>query len=236
MAGRKKDKANGSKGTRRHIIRGTTTALVAISLLTGFAFDGPGDITDEQQLPNYRQAPIVMDIDDFVNAPVEDDEDEADEQKAVKMGFFARFRQAVLTMPLSLRVLVVVPLWAVGTALMTAVSFLWSILFASPLGAFIASVALGLAVLLGLFTATAKMLFPELPIRKILSKQNLMILGITAFILSGIDAFAPMYWNKYPLAAAAIKLFFGGAVIGILSYRTKSLFSKIKGGVMPQLQ
>jgi hypothetical protein len=169
-----------------------------------------------------------MDVDEFVNAPVDDDDDgDADEQKSVKAGVITRFRQAVMQLPQSVRILIITPLWALGTAIMTSITFLWNTLFASPLAAFIASFAFGFAILVGLFTATAKMLFPDLPLRKILSKRNVLILGCLALLLSGIDAVAPMYWHQYPLAAALVKLVLGGTVIGILAKRTGKLLDKL---------
>ena len=222
---------------RKNVVRGTTTALVVLSLLTGLAFSNPAEITDEQAAASsYKAAPIVMDVDDFMNADVEDDDDDADEQKSSRAGIVARFKQAVMTLPQSVRLLIVVPLWAAGTALMTVISFLWSVIFTSPLGAFIASFTIGFLVLLGLFTATAKMLFPDIPVRKLLSKRNIIALGITALVLSALDAVAPLYWHQYPAAAALVKLVFGGTIIGILSVRTKNLFHKIKYHGLPPVE
>lgn len=212
---------------KKHGLRGLTTALLVVSLLTGLAFSSPADIVDEQTAANYRPAPVVMDIDDVISAPVDDSEDDADEQKSSRGGFFARFRQAILTMPQSVRVVIVLPLWVVGTALLTAISFLWNVIFASPFGAFIASLAAGFAILTGLFTATAKALFPDIPIRKLLCGRNLIILGITALLLSLIDAAAPLYWHQYPLAAALVKIAAGGTVIGILSVRANRLYHRL---------
>ena len=208
-------------------VRGITTSLVVLSLLTGLAFSGPADITQDQSAgSNFTPAPVVLDIDEFVNTPVDEDDDEdGDEQKTVRQSFMARFRQAVLSLPQTVRLLLVVPLWAAGTAIMTVISFLWNILFASPLGAFIASLFMGFAILLGLFTVTAKALFPDVPIRKILCKRNIIILGCLAVLLSAFDAVAPAYWHSYPLAAALLKLVLGGSVIGYLAHRTGKLFS-----------
>jgi len=222
-------KLDPKKEVRKAALKGATTAIVMLSLLTGTSFSDPADIVQDQSAANYRPVPIVMDTSDFVNAPVEEDDDgDSDEQKGARSGVIARFRQAVLSMPQSVRILVVTPLWLIGTALMTMVSFLWNILFTSPLGAFIASFALGFAVLTGLFTATAKILFPDLPLSRILSKRNVLVLGCLALLLSGIDAVAPMYWHQYPLAAALVKLVLGGTVIGVLSVRVNKAFSKIR--------
>ena len=215
------------KKVRKTALKGITTAAVLTSLLVGSAFSGPADIIDDQEAVNYKPAPIVMDVDEFVNAPVEDDDDDADEEKTVKLSAVARFRQAVLKLPQSVRILIITPLWALGTAIMTIISFLWNTLFASPLAAFIASFAFGFAILTGLFTATAKILFPDLPLRKILSGRNVLILGCLAMLLSVIDAVAPMYWHQYPMVAALVKLVLGGTVIGVLAQRTHKLFDKL---------
>lgn len=211
---------------KKTLFRGTTTALVVISLLTGLAFSSPAEITEDQANAQLRQAPVVLDIDDYANAAVEEEEDEADEQKGARSGIIARFRQAVLSLPSAVRLLIVVPLWAGGTALMTLLTFLWNALFASPLGGFIASFALGFAVLFGLFAVTAKMLFPEVPIRKILCKRNLIALAVTALVLAGLDAAMPLFWHKYPAVSALVKIAFGASVIGILSFRTRTLFNR----------
>ena len=220
----KKEK-HSKKDARGKAMRGVTTSLVALSLLTGIAFSNPADITEDQtEAANFRSAPVVMEIDEFVNAPVEDDDEDADEEKTSRSGMIARFRQAVLSLPQSVRMVLVVPLWAAGTALLTVISFLWNVLFASPLGAFIASIAMGFAVLLGLFTVTAKALFPDIPVRKLLNKRNIIVIACLALVLSGIDTVAPAYWHQYPLAAALVKLTLGGTVIGYLSYRTAKFF------------
>ena len=217
------------KKLKKTAVRGAAAVVVAASLLAGSAFSDPAEIMEDQTAASYRQPPIVLDTSDFVNTPVEDDEDgNADEEKGAKSSIVSRFRQAVLSMPQSVRILIVSPLWLIGTALMTVVSFLWSTLFASPLGAFIASFALGFAMLTGLFAVTAKTLFPDLPLSRILSRKNVLILGCLAVLLSVFDAVAPMYWNKYPLAAALIKLALGGSVIGILTVRTRNLFCRLK--------
>jgi hypothetical protein len=215
---------------KKAVVKGGSALLVAISLLTSAAFNAPADILEEHPDTHPSNPPIVLDIDEFVNTDI-DDEDDADEQKATKLGFFARFRQAVLSLPSSVRLLIVTPLWLLGTGLMTLVTFLWNSLFASPLGAFIASFAIGFAVLTGLFAVTAKTLFPDVPLRDILTKRNILILGVGAVILSGIDAAMPLFWEKYPAVSFLVKLVFGAGVISVLSLRVKALSQSIKAGL-----
>ncbi len=214
-------------------VKATTTAILIASLLTGLSFSGPAELNEDQASSQLRPAPIVMDIDDYMNTSVNDDDD-ADEQKSAKPGFIARFKQAVLSLPSSVRLLIITPLWAIGTAMMTVVSFLWNIIFSSPLGAFIASFAVGFAVLFGLFAVTAKMLFPDVPLRKILSKRNVLVLGIAALLLAVIDWLAPMYWHQYPAVAAAVKLGTGAFVIGVICYRVNKLLHREKYTNLPE--
>lgn len=229
----KKGKYNPGEELKGKAVKATTTAILIASLLTGLSFSGPAEINEDQASSQLRPAPIVMDIDDYMNTSVDDDDD-ADEQKNAKPGFIARFKQAVLSMPSSIRLLIITPLWALGTAMMTVVSFLWNIIFSSPLGAFIASFAVGFAVLFGLFAVTAKMLFPDVPLRKILSKRNVLVLGIAALLLAVIDWLAPMYWHQYPAVAAAVKLGTGAFVIGVICYRVNKLLHRDKYTNLPE--
>lgn len=219
---RKSAEQSGSNA-RKTVVKSGSAVLVAVSLLAGLAFDSPADIIEDQSNIHYDKAPIVMDIDEYVNTEADDD-DEADQEKSSRPGVLARFRQAVLSLPSPVRILIITPLWLLGTGLMTLITFLWNVLFASPLGAFIASFALGLAVLTGLFAVTAKILFPDIPLRDLLSKRNLIMLAASALILSGIYAVAPLFWRQYPALSFLVKLVFGGALIGVLSIRAKALF------------
>ena len=215
------------KKAKKKAAKGITAAVLVLSLLSGIAFSSASEINEDQAGASFTPTPVVMDASDFMNSSVDDEEDDAEEEQETKMGVMARFRQAVLSLPQSVRLLIVTPLWLIGTAIMTLISFLWTVIFASPIGAFIASFAIGLAVLLGLFTATAKILFPDVPVSKILCKRNILILCGLALLLSALDAVAPMYWRAYPMAAALLKLVLGGTVIGVLAVRTKNLFNKL---------
>ena len=222
------DKA--AMNARNAVVKGASALLVALSLLTSAAFNAPADILDEHPDTHVSNPPIVMDIDEYVNTDVDDDDD-ADEQKSSKLGVMARFRQAVLSLPSPVRLLIITPLWLIGTGLMTLITSVWNTLFASPLGAFIASFAMGFAVLTGLFAVTAKTLFPDVPLRDILTKRNVLILAVGAVILSGLDAAMPLFWEKYPAVSFLVKLVFGAGVISVLSLRVKAISQSIKAAL-----
>ena len=222
------DKA--AMNARNAVVKGASALLVALSLLTSAAFNAPADILDEHPDTHVSNPPIVMDIDEYVNTDVDDDDD-ADEQKSSKLGVMARFRQAVLSLPSPVRLLIITPLWLIGTGLMTLITSVWNTLFASPLGAFIASFAMGFAILTGLFAVTAKTLFPDVPLRDILTKRNVLILAVGAVILSGLDAAMPLFWEKFPAVSFLVKLVFGAGVISVLSLRVKAISQSIKAAL-----
>lgn len=72
------------------------------------------------------------------------------------------------------------------------------------------------------------MIFPDIPLKKILSKTNVLVLGIAAVLLSFIDWMAPMYWHQYPAVAAAVKLGVGVFVIGTICYRFSKILNPLK--------
>lgn len=223
-----------AKVAKKYAKKGAAVGVLVLSLLAGLAFSGPAEITGEQLGDSVNRPPVVMDISDYGNAAVEDDDDDATEEKGAKSGIVARFRQAVLSLPSAARILVIMPLWAIGTAILTLISVFWKFLFATPVGGMILASFAGWLVLLGLFTVTAKILFPEIPLSRILSKKNVIILAVVAVGMATADAVAPLFWNKYPFAVGAVKLGVGAAIVALLTTRVKRLFGKDKYKNMPQ--
>ncbi len=201
------------KESKSKILKLTATVAVLASLAAGMLFGAVDEITPELKHESINQPPIVMDIDEFGNAiPDGDDDEEADEKKG-SGGIVSRIKQAIASLPLAVRLLIITPLWAIGTVLMTAVSILGRTIVASPIGAFILSVVVGFGVLVGLLVVTAKTFFPNVPIKKILTKNNLITLLVVAVALAGADAVAPLFWAKYPLVSGLVKFCIGALVV-----------------------
>ena len=218
----------------RKAIRGTAVGVVVASILVGLTFSGTAEITAEQTVPQINQPPVVMDIGDYGNAEIDDDDDDVAEQKNRKVSFVARFKQALLSLPQGVRLVVIAPLWVLGNGILTAIAVLWRTLFASPLGGIIMSFAAGFAILLGLFAVTAKVLFPEIPLRKIITKKNALIVALVAAGMSVLDAVAPMFWHQYPFVAGLTKVIIGAGLVAFLTMRVRMVFYRDKYRNMPQ--
>ena len=82
-------------------------------------------------------------------------------------------------------------------------------------------------MLIGLFAATAKLLFPKLSFKKILAKKNVYILSAVAFIIVTIELITPFYWPDYNLVSTLVKIFLSVGIVGLLCYRLKKKYSAI---------
>ncbi|MBQ9647978.1 MAG: hypothetical protein IJV43_06420, partial [Oscillospiraceae bacterium] len=96
------------------------------------------------------------------------------------------------------RLLVVLPLWALGTVILAAAGAAWTLL--SPAMGKIAGFALMLALLLGAFVLAAKAAFPDLPVKKLPSRRSLVALLLGAAALSAADAVLGAAWADYEQA------------------------------------
>ncbi|MBO4881806.1 MAG: hypothetical protein J5555_08990 [Firmicutes bacterium] len=210
-----------SKFDKKKAKRVAVAAGLAAAVLVGSLFSGPDDITGSNAQEMLNPTPIVMDI-GSVDADVQDEEPAPEEAK--KSGIKARLRAAILSMPKWVRVAVCVPLWGLGYALLLLGSFLKVAL--TPFAGILLSGLIGIAVMIGLFGVTAKLLFPDMPWRKIFSKTNLIILIVTGIALTAADIIVPHYYSGYPYVAAAVKFTAALVVINILLARLKKLAEK----------
>lgn len=165
--------------------------LTAASVATGSLFDSPAALLAEDGTP------IVC----TVNDGVEDAEDDAaageteNEETRRRGGVRAALRARILQLPLIVRLLVVLPLWALGSALIAAAGAAWTLL--SPVLGKLAGFALLLALLAGTFLAAVKTAFPDLPLKKILNRRSLVALLLGAAALTVADAALPAFWDEY---------------------------------------
>ena len=210
------------KVNRKRLKKTVVALTMTAAVLVGSLFSGPDDITGGNMQQILEPTPVVMDIDSF-DAEVQDEEPAPEEAK--KNGIKARLRAAILAMPKWLRYVVVLPLWALGYALLLLGSFLQQTVLA-PFAGVIVSALIGIAAMIGLFAVTAKMLFPDMPWRKIFSKGNLIALIVTGAALAAADVIVPRYYSGYPYVAAAVKLAAALVVINILLARLKSFAEK----------
>ena len=125
--------------------------------------------------------------------------------------------------PSVVRGFVLLPFWAVGKALLSVFSLLFTAL--SPVLQILLGVLLNAALLFGLFAVILKLLFPNLRLRDLFTKRNILILIISSILLAIADAVLRATWEDYRPISILIKLGLGVVILALLSYR---IFGKRK--------
>lgn len=119
--------------------------------------------------------------------------------------------------PSVVRGIVLLPFWALGKALLTMLSLLFSAL--SPVLQILLGVLLNAVLLFGLFALLLKLLFPHLRWRDLFTKRNILLLAIGSLLLSAADAVLRAYWEDYRPISIAIKLGFALLILSLLCRR-----------------
>jgi len=181
--------------------------VAAVSLALGGVVDSPDELFS--CAPQAAQAVVCAVQDDCT-------QDSAAEP-AKKERLRHKLRRLFLGQPSVVRGIVLLPLWAVGKLLLTLFSLLFAAL--SPVLQIILGVLLNALLLFGLFLLVLKLLFPNLRLRDLLNKRNILLLAIGSVVLSVADAILRTYWEDYQPISIAIKLVFGLIVLSLLCWR-----------------
>ncbi len=128
-----------------------------------------------------------------------------------------RLRRLFFAQPSVVRGVVLLPFWAVGKVILSLLSLLFTAM--NPFLQVLLGVLLNAALLFGLFAIVLKLLFPNLRLRDLFTKRNILILLISSVLLAVTDAVLRAYWADYRPISVAIKLGVGLLVLALLSYR-----------------
>jgi len=159
------------------------TVAAAAGVITSSLFDTPADL-----LADPSPQPVVQQLADG------DEDAGAPEERRTSPVF--RLRQWVLALPAAVRMLVGIPLWALGWVLMTGLSALWSSALGPVAERLAAWICLG-AIVLAVFSLSVKAAFPHLPFRKILRKRTVALLLFATLVIAAADLALPSVWNGY---------------------------------------
>jgi len=128
-----------------------------------------------------------------------------------------KLRRLFFSQPSVVRGVVLLPFWAVGKVLIALFSLLFAAL--SPVLQILLGVLLNALLLFGLFLIVLKLLFPNLRLRDLLTKRNIILLATGSILLSVADAILRTYWEDYRPISIAIKLGVGLIVLSLLCWR-----------------
>ena len=212
---------------RKKLAASGVAVVTSASLLVGGLFNSPAALVEQ---PDLNPVAVVDDEDDLDGngdggdgpdtadgeSESEQEEDEEDGEGA-ESGVRAGLRQKILQLPYSVRLLVILPLWAIGYALIGLGGSLWASVLSPVLGKVLAWL-LFLGALLGSFLLAGKAAFPDLPLKKILNKRSLSALAIGAVALGAADLIVPLFWDGYDRLADIVRAVGGVLILGGVSW------------------
>ncbi|MGM9618551.1 MAG: hypothetical protein ACI3W8_01755 [Oscillospiraceae bacterium] len=201
----------------KRVKQGIVTAAVAAGMLTNAAADDAAELLSGAEPPQDGHVMIVA-AGEMPDYAVYLDEDE-------ELWGMDRVRAWMLKLPLAVRALVLLPLWAVGEVCFAAAGVLSAGLATAP-GQFLLSLAAQLGLLLGIFALTYKLIFPHTPVRQLLGKTRFPWLLGAAFAVSVADFALSMTVEQWPLLRLALLAMAG---FGVLSLLWARLCSHLKG-------
>ncbi|SFP96311.1 hypothetical protein SAMN05216343_11938 [Oscillibacter sp. PC13] len=168
---------------RKAAAAAAVTVVAAAGMVTGALFDSPADL-----LENPDPQPIVQQLTDGDN-----DAGVPEERRTSPV---LRLRQWALTLPAAVRMLVGIPLWALGWVLLTGFSALWASAL-GPVAEHLAAWICLAVIVLAVFTLSVKAAFPNLPFRRILRKRTVALLLLVTLAMAAADLALPSVWNGY---------------------------------------
>ena len=199
--------------------KAAAAAVASVIATTGVAvdasIDNPSDIL--QQTSVQPQVDYVLQDGDQ-DAAATDSEKQKQKRTAKEA-----MSEWILGLPYAVRVLFVLPLWAVGTLVVGAVNL--AIAGLSPIANWLIGFVVMALIIGGVFTLTAKAMFPDLPLRKILNRHTIKWILVAAVLAFAADLLLGIFWPSYTayktLFVAAILLIATGSLVIWFNRREK---------------
>ena len=208
-----------TRSLKKRIITGLATLSVITGVGVNAAFDSPKEII-MSDIP--EPTPIVQEYEPYEPPKVEAISEPEEAPVEEKQGF----KSWVQSLPLLVRGGVVLPLYGIGAAVTHLLGAFFSGIMAPVLASILKWVVFA-AVIWGVIAVVLKLLFPNIPLKKLLSPKVFLyvLLGVAAVQI--LDKALPLVFNDYESWANALKYTLGLCVsIIILVPTAVSLLKK----------
>ena len=182
---------------------GLIATVASVSVLLGSLFDSSHELTAENI---SEQKAIISDINDQNKI-----------QSEQPASFKEKLKGLILKLPVSIRTIVCVPLWALGSLLISAFETFFTLAIA-PFAGIIIGFIIQTALLLLVIGISLKILFPDLPWSKIFNKKTILAAIAGSLLISILDHIMPLFFKKYRLYRFLFKTISGLIVILIIMH------------------
>ena len=206
-------------------VAATLAAMIsATGAATEASFEDPADL-----LQNNKPDPHVEYIGAAADDVTDDDDSAQDEEKQrVQKKGGGVFREKILELPVAVRAIFILPQWIIGNVVVWAGNLLFAGL--SPVLNWALGFVVMALVIMAIFTITAKVLFPDLPLRKILNRHTFKWVLIVSLAASAADVLLGVFWTGYTrykyIVIAVLTLVASGSLVIWFSRREKKRRAK----------
>lgn len=189
-------------------------AMTAAGMMVGGAMASPDDVMNDG--PDAIVQTVAMNAQVQVDAGGGDGgaEEAVAVEEEKKRGKFSTVRKVMREAPFEARLRLAVPLWIIGTVAIAFFSSLWMGVL-PPLASAILSWLFTALMAVLVFALAVKTVFPDLPLKKILNKRNLLGIGILCLICGIADAALPFFWDDYTKLSKLLKVLGSLACTGV---------------------
>ena len=189
---------------KKKVTLGILAGLTTFSVTLGALFESA-----EELKQNYPKTPkaVVESINDYSEDNLENNE--------VHDSFKEKLKKLIYLIPVKIRTIFFVPLWAIGHILITLLEMLFQNIFipiASQIGGFLMETL----ILLLVAAICIKILFPDMPWSKIFSKKFILSVLIGSVIIRIVDLILPHFIENYKTYRMIIKFTIGLIATGII--------------------
>ncbi len=202
-------KKTDTKHKHKKLAAGAAAVVLAASAAVHENFELDELISDEKVRPR---------VEEFERAAAPEADVLAELPEEVRLSRADALRGWFIGLPLWVKSVFLLPLWALGTvpaALVPALGPVWDAL---------AGLGVQLGVMTGLFCLVYKLLFPDRKVRDLFRKKNLKWLFLGAVTVTAADVVLTQLWTDWPVARALVLAVVSFGVLGLLWKRLCGAF------------
>ncbi len=189
---------------KKKVTLGILAGLTTFSVTLGALFESA-----EELKQNYPKTPkaVIESINDYSEDNLENSE--------VHDSFKERLKKLIYRIPVKIRTIFFVPLWAIGHILISLLEILFQNIFipiVSQIGGFLVETA----IILLIAAICIKIMFPDMPWSKIFSRKFILSVLIGSLAIRIVDLVLPHFIDNYKTYRMIIKFVIGLIATGII--------------------
>ena len=189
---------------KKKVALGIMAGLTTFSVTLGALFESAEEL--KRDYPKTPKA-VVESINDYSEDNLENNE--------AHDTFKEKLKKLIYLIPVRIRTVFFVPLWAIGHVLITLLEILFQNIFI-PIAQHIGGFLVETLIMLLVVAVCIKILFPDMPWSKIFSKKVILSVLIGSLLIRILDLVLPHFIEHYKTYRMIIKFTLGLIATGII--------------------